>query len=76
VRDGTHGGFGMSGQMVKTRAVLLLLTMVGLAVMLPARAAPAPGLAPMFTLEGLSRGAVSLAAYKGSPVILLFWAPW
>jgi AhpC/TSA family len=65
----------MPGQMAKTRAVMLLLTL-GLVAMLPAHAALAPGLAPMFTLEGLGRESVSLAAYKGSPVILLFWAPW
>jgi AhpC/TSA family len=65
----------MPGQLARTRAVMLLLT-AGLVTMLPAHAAPAPGLAPMFTLEGLGRESVSLATYKGSPVILLFWAPW
>jgi hypothetical protein len=65
----------MLGQMAKTRAAMLLVT-AGLVAMLPAHAAPAPGLAPVFTLEGLNREPVSLAAYKGSPVILLFWAPW
>ncbi len=54
----------------------LVISAVALAAMLPAHAGAAPGPAPMFTLEELNGKPVSLAAYKGSPVILLFWAPW
>ncbi len=32
--------------------------------------------APAFTLELLNGKSLSLADYKGSAVILLFWAPW
>ncbi len=66
----------MPERIVKTLAVMLVLATPTLAAMLPAPAAPAPGPAPAFTLEGLGGNPVSLAAYKGSPVILLFWAPW
>ena len=66
----------MSRQTLNTRALVLLVATVTLAAMLPVPAATAPGPAPMFTLEGLAGPPVSLAAYKGSPVILLFWAPW
>ena len=66
----------MTRRMVKTLAVMVLLAAAALAAMPPAHAAPPPGPAPAFTLEGLGGKPVSLAAYKGSPVILLFWAPW
>ena len=36
----------------------------------------APRVAPPFTLESFSGEPLSLAALKGSAVILLFWAPW
>ena len=52
----------------------LLAAAVTLAAVVPSSAAPSP--APPFTLEGLNGGPISLAAYRGSPVILLFWAPW
>jgi cytochrome c biogenesis protein CcmG/thiol:disulfide interchange protein DsbE len=32
--------------------------------------------APAFTLEPLGGKPVRLADFKGSPVVLLFWAPW
>ena len=59
-----------------TRAIALAVAAVTVTAMLPASAGAAPTLAPMFTLEGLDGKPVSLAAYRGSPVILLFWAPW
>ncbi len=36
----------------------------------------APAAAPAFTLELLDGKTLRLADYKGSPVVLLFWAPW
>ncbi len=66
----------MRGQIVNTLAVTLALAMGTFPSMPPAHATPAPGPGPAFTLEGLDGKPVSLAAYKGSPVILLFWAPW
>lgn len=60
----------------RTSAAALVFAAVTLATMLPAPAAAGPGPAPMFTLEELNGKPVSLAAYQGSPVILLFWAPW
>jgi len=44
-------------------------------VALPAASA-APRLAPAFTLPLLSGKMLSLSDLKGTPVILLFWAPW
>jgi peroxiredoxin len=35
-----------------------------------------PAAAPAFTLELLDGKTLRLADYKGSRVILLFWAPW
>lgn len=32
--------------------------------------------APAFTLALLDGGTLKLADMKGSPIILLFWAPW
>lgn len=49
--------------------------MAGAALMLAHVSAEA-GLAPAFTLELLDGTTLSLADYRGSPVILLFWAPW
>lgn len=57
-------------------SVLALAAAVAMLTMLPAQAGAGPSPAPMFTLEGFDGKPVSLAAYKGSPVILLFWAPW
>ena len=62
--------------MGRTRAVALTLAALTLAAVVPTHAGAGPGLAPMFALEELNGKPVSLAAYKGSPVILLFWAPW
>jgi peroxiredoxin len=36
----------------------------------------APARAPEFHLPLLSGGTISLADFKGRPLILLFWAPW
>lgn len=65
--------------MRRTRATLRTLLPVLLAMLLtgvlPGQARGA--VAPAFTLPLLDgKGAVSLADMKGSPLILLFWAPW
>lgn len=65
LRDGRRAG-----------ALALAVAVATLAATLPAHAGAGPSPAPMFTLEGFDGKPVSLAAYKGSPVILLFWAPW
>lgn len=52
-------------------AALIVLSLAG-AVSGQAPRAPAPA----FTLQLLGGGALSLAQMKGSPVVLLFWAPW
>jgi cytochrome c biogenesis protein CcmG, thiol:disulfide interchange protein DsbE len=57
-------------------AAALAVAVIALAALSPARAAAAPGPAPAFTLERLDGQTLSLADYRGSPVILLFWAPW
>ncbi len=58
------------------RTIGLAVAVVMLAAMLTAQASAAPRQAPTFTLELLDGKTLSLAEYKGSPVILLFWAPW
>ena len=63
----------------RTRAALRALLPVLLAVLLtglwPGQARGA--VAPAFALPLLDgKGTVSFAEMKGSPVILLFWAPW
>jgi len=45
-------------------------------VLAPHAVGAAPVRAPDFRLPLLGGGTVGLAAYKGKPVILLFWAPW
>lgn len=60
----------------RTRAVSLAVAAMTVAALMPTHASAAPGLAPAFTLELLDGKTLSLADYKGSPVILLFWAPW
>ena len=62
--------------MGRTSAVALAVAAMTFAAVFPTHAGTGPGLAPMFALEELNGKPVSLAAYKGSPVILLFWAPW
>jgi len=52
----------------------LVVAAVALAALLPARASAGP--APAFALELFDGKTLSLADYKESPVILLFWAPW
>jgi cytochrome c biogenesis protein CcmG, thiol:disulfide interchange protein DsbE len=50
---------------------------VAFAALLPGFAgAAAPAQAPDFTLKLLSGGTLTLDSIRGSPVILLFWAPW
>lgn len=60
----------------RSSGAALTIVAVTLAAMVSASAGPAPRPAPAFTLEGLVGKPVSLADYKGSPIILLFWAPW
>jgi cytochrome c biogenesis protein CcmG/thiol:disulfide interchange protein DsbE len=60
----------------RTRIVALAVAAAFLAALFPAQAPAAARPAPAFTLELLDGKSLSLAAYKGSPVILLFWAPW
>lgn len=62
-------------QSARTRTAALALAVVALATLLPAEGAAA-GLAPAFALELLDGKTLRLADYLGSPVILLFWAPW
>ncbi len=64
----------MSRHRSSRRAVALALTAVVLTGLLPAAVSAAQ--APAFTLEPLGGKSVTLADFKGSPVILLFWAPW
>ena len=57
------------------RVVRLLIAVAVVMLALPVvQAGPRP--APAFTLSLLSGKALSLADLKGSPAILLFWAPW
>jgi hypothetical protein len=58
------------------RTLLPVLFAVSLAGLMPAQVGGAPALAPQFTVELLDGKTLSLADMKGSPVILLFWAPW
>jgi cytochrome c biogenesis protein CcmG, thiol:disulfide interchange protein DsbE len=59
-----------------SRTCAIALAVAAIAALMPAHASAAPGLAPAFTLELLDGTTLSLADYRGSPVILLFWAPW
>jgi AhpC/TSA family protein len=58
------------------RALSVLLVLLAVSLVGPisgqARRTPAPG----FTLPTLDGKTVSLAEMKGSPIVLLFWAPW
>jgi len=61
----------MRGVVLRAALVAAALAVVGL----PAgQAAPRP--APAFTLQLLNGKTLSLSDLKGSPVVLLFWAPW
>jgi cytochrome oxidase Cu insertion factor (SCO1/SenC/PrrC family) len=66
----------MSRHRSSGRAVALALTAVVLAGLLPAPGSAAPRPAPAFTLGLLDGKTLTLADFKGSPVILLFWTPW
>lgn len=59
-----------------TRRASAAIAVVALAGLLVARAQGAPQPAPGFTLELLDGQSLSLGDLSGSPVILLFWAPW
>ena len=54
----------------------LAVAMAALPVLPATRVDAGPGAAPAFTLELLDGKTLRLADYKGSRVILLFWAPW
>jgi cytochrome c biogenesis protein CcmG, thiol:disulfide interchange protein DsbE len=66
----------MSRHRSSGRAVALALTAVVLTGLLSAQVSAASRPAPAFTLEPLAGKTVTLSDFKGSPVILLFWAPW
>ena len=56
------------------RMLLPVLLVVLFTGVMPGQASGVP--APGFTLTLLDGKTVSLADLKGSPVVLLFWAPW
>ena len=60
----------------KARIVALAVAAAFLVALSPVQAPGAAKPAPSFTLELLDGKTLSLAEYEGSPVILLFWAPW
>lgn len=60
----------------RTHIFVVVATAVVLVALHSTQASAASRLAPAFTLELLDGKTLSLAEYKGSPVILLFWAPW
>jgi len=63
------------GTRAALRTLLPLLLAMLLSGLLPGQARGA--VAPAFTLPLLDgKGSLRLADLKGSPVILLFWAPW
>ena len=64
----------MSRHTSRAYIVALGVTAVLVTALLSLGAAARP--APAVTLELLDGKTLSLAEYKGSPVILLFWAPW
>jgi AhpC/TSA family protein len=57
-------------------AVVLLAWLAAIAGAAPPAVRAAPAQAPAFHLPLLSSGTISLADFKGKPVVLLFWAPW
>jgi AhpC/TSA family len=66
----------MSRQQSSGRDVALALIAVMLAGLLPAQVTAVSRPAPAFTLGLFDGKTLSLADFKDSPVILLFWAPW
>jgi len=60
------------------RALALAVAAGAIAVLPLAQVHAAPAAAPAFTIELLdgTNKTLRLAEYKGSPIILLFWAPW
>ncbi len=66
---GTIVGIGVPGDL---RPAAMKLEPAGFSL----RAAQAAVRAPDFRLPLLGGGTTGLGAYKGTPVILLFWAPW
>lgn len=57
-------------------AAALAIAVVTMAALVPAQGTVVPRPAPAFTLERLDGQMLSLSRYRGSAVILLFWAPW
>ena len=60
----------------RTAGSLAVAAVAGLLAALGPAGAQAPRAAPAFTLGLLDGTTLSLADYRGAPVILLFWAPW
>jgi cytochrome oxidase Cu insertion factor (SCO1/SenC/PrrC family) len=74
--DFMYGVHALQRQGPLTRRASAAIAIVALAGLLAARAQGASQPAPGFTLELLDGQSLSLADLAGSPVILLFWAPW
>ncbi len=69
----------LSGWMSRRVGIVLLLVLIGLTAAsfaLLGDSEAAPELAPPFTLRNLDDEEVSLEAYRGSVIILDFWATW
>jgi len=65
----------MTGRFGRLHTAVACVAIAALAA-LPGLGHAAPGLAPSFTLPLLDGKTLSSDALKGSPVIMLFWAPW
>jgi len=66
----------MRGRYRDAYVLALAVAVAALASLAAAQAGAARAPAPGFTLELLDGKTLRLADYKGSRVILLFWAPW
>ena len=66
----------MRGRYRNAHILAFAIVIATLASLPAAQAGAAPASAPAFTLELLDGKTLRLADYKGSRVILLFWAPW
>ena len=65
----------ITGRLGRFCAAVTCIAAAALAV-LPGLGQAVPLLAPSFTLPLLDGKTLSLNDLRGSPVILLFWAPW
>ena len=70
---GVHPFLGRGALICRTSAAIAIMALAGLLV---ARVQGASQAAPAFTLELLDGRSLNLDDLKGSPIILLFWAPW